>query len=284
MPRAEQLTAPAAHHGEGPVWSPGWGGLRWVDMLAGDILHLDGGTGTIGRWHVGDVAAAFRPRTGGGVVIATEREFVVAETAGGDVSSWGGVFTVHSSRFNDGACDPAGRFLCGTMAYDATIGAGVLYRVGPDRAVDVVLTDVTISNGLCWTADGAQAYYNDTPTGHVDMFDSDSAGGLSGRRHFAPVDGGDGHPDGLTVDVQGGVWVAIWGGGAVYHYAPSGRLEDVIEVPAVNVTACTFGGEHLDQLFITTSRQDDPDPGTTAGAVFAYRPGVTGFPVAPFAG
>ncbi len=280
MPQAEQLTAPHAHHGEGPVWSPSWGGLRWVDMLRGAILHLEPG-GDVSRWQVGEVAAAFRPRAAGGVVIATERQFVVADRAGGPVRALATPVTDPAVRFNDGSCDPAGNFLCGTMAYDETPGAGSLYRLTPGGAVEVVVTGVTISNGLAWTADAGRAYYNDTPTGQVDVFDSDPSGRLTDRRRFATVHGG--HPDGLTVDAEGGVWVALWGGSAVHHYTPDGELAEVIDVAAGNVTACTFGGEQLDELFITTSAEGD-DAHPAAGAVFRYRPGVRGLPVATFAG
>ena len=271
MPQAEQLTDPHAQHGEGPVYSPAWGGLRFVDMLVGDILHLDETTGAVSRWHVGDVAAAFRPRASGGAVIATERDFVVADEIDGPVRSLGEVFGSDRIRFNDGACDPAGNFLCGTMAYDETPGAGTLYRLAPGGQVASVFGDVTISNGLAWTADSSLAYYNDTPTGRVDVFDSDQSGVLVDRRPFVTIDAGVGSPDGLTVDSEGGVWVALWGGHAVRHYSADGALQDVIELPVPKVTACTFGGEHLDQLFITTSREGGKRRESHCGSSFHLR-------------
>ncbi len=283
MPRAEQITGQDAQHGEGPVWSPSWGGLRWVDMMAGDILGLDPVSAAVSRWSVGKVAAAFRPRVSGGAVIATEREFKVCDEIGGELTGLGEVFADPALRFNEGACDPAGNFLCGTMAYEATPGAGSMYRLGADRGVAVVFTGVTISNGLCWTADFSRVFYNDTPTGRVDVFDSDPTGALVDRRPFAVIDPDTGTPDGLTVDADGGVWVAIWNGGAVHHYSAEGVLDEVVEVPAVNVTACTFGGDDLDELFITTSRNDDQDS-PHAGALFRHLPSVRGIPVLPFAG
>lgn len=284
MGLAVQLTAPDAEHGEGPVYLPAWGGLRWVDMLAGDILHLDSGSGAVDRWRVGSVAAAFRPRIGGGAIVATEREFVVFDEIGGPVHSLGVVFESPLIRFNDGGCDPAGNFLCGTMAYDETPGAGTLYRLSPAAQVDTVLTGVTISNGLAWTADSTLAFYVDTPTGRIDVFDSDTTGALLNRRPFVRIDPSTGSPDGLTVDAQGGIWVALWEGSAVHHYSASGTLEDVIEVPAPKVTACTFGGPRLDQLFITTSRLGQDDQISGAGAIFTCEPGVIGVPVRPYAG
>jgi sugar lactone lactonase YvrE len=281
---AEQLTAPVAVHAEGPVWHPGWGGLRWVDMMAGDILHLTD-SGAVERWSVGTVAAVFRPRVGGGVVIATEREFVVSDEAGGPVRSLGGVFTDPAVRFNEGGCDPAGNFLAGTMAYAQTEGAGTMYRLSPQGDVDVVFSDVTISNGLAWTADATTAYYNDTKTQRVDLFSWDVERGLHDRRPFVRIDPDDGGPDGLTVDAEGGVWTALFGGGAVRHYDSSGVLDDVIELPVPKVTACTLGGEHLNRLFITTSRQEeDTARYPAAGAVFVADVGTPGLPVLAFHG
>ena len=279
--RAEQLTGPEAFHAEGPVWSEGWGGLRWVDMLAGDVLAL-AEDGAVERRHVGDVAAALRPRARGGAVIALERGFAL-ESRDGELTRLPALWDDPGLRFNDGGCDPDGRFLCGTMAYDARPGAGTLYRLDPDGGVEVVLEQVTISNGIDWSPDGRTAYYADTPTGAVDAFDDGRR--LTGRRTFAEISEADGAPDGLTVDAEGGVWVALYGGGAVRRYAPSGELDAVVELPVTNVTACTFGGPELDRLFITTTRENVPEGAEpAAGAVFTCAPQVRGIPVRPFAG
>ncbi|HEY7718033.1 MAG TPA: SMP-30/gluconolactonase/LRE family protein [Pedococcus sp.] len=285
MPRAERLTDPVAHHGEGPVWWEPWGGLRLVDLLAGDVLHLDAG-GAVTRTHVGDVAAALRPRAGGGAVVATERAFAVADADDlSDLRVLADVWDDPAIRFNDGGCDPDGRFWCGTMAYAATPGAGSMFRLTAGEegcAAERVWGDVTISNGLAWSPDGSRAYYNDTPTGVVSVLDYDG-GELVGRRDLARVEGGQ--PDGLCVDAEGGVWVALWGGRAVHRYTPQGRLDEVVELPVSQVTACTFGGPGLADLFVTTSAEGLP-PGAEpdAGAVFTFRPGVAGLPVLPFAG
>lgn len=285
MPVAEQLTGCDAVHAEGPVWSPAWGGLRWVDMLAGDVLHLDPSTGHVGRWHVGTVAAAIRPRATGGAVIATERDFVVADTAGGPVRVVAEGVAARGVRFNDGACDPPGNFYCGTVAFDETPGAGQLFRlVATDHRVEKVLDDLTISNGLAWTGDGATAYYVDTPTGRIDAFDFDSTTGLSHRRPFVTIDQSDGAPDGLTVDADGGVWVALWGGHAVRRYDGAGTLVDVIELPPSQVTACTFGGPDLTDLYVTTSATGVGAGSPGAGAVYRYEADVHGLPVQPFRG
>jgi sugar lactone lactonase YvrE len=168
------------------------------------------------------------------------------------------------------------------MSYTQQPGAGSMYLLHPDGTVDTVDDGFTIPNGLDWTADGTQAYHVDTPTNRIDVLDWDETAGLHNRRPFASVEGGD--PDGLTLDADGGVWVAVWGGHAVHRYAPDGTLSAVVEVPVAKVSACTFGGRDLDELFITTSRENMPDPEPTAGAVYSIRPGVRGRPARPFAG
>ena len=274
----EQFTEPLAFHGEGPVWAASWPGLRFVDMLAGDVVTLDRDGATHQRLHVGTVAAAFRPRRAGGMVVAVERGFALV---GGDgaVETLPELWDDERVRMNDGATDPEGRFYCGSMAYDATPGAGRLYRLDADGSVSVVLESVTISNGLGWSPDLETAYYVDSPTYRIDAFDAD----LTGRRAFVEVR--DGMPDGLAVDREGGVWVALWGGSAVHRYAPDGTLDAVLELPVTQVTACAFGGPDLDELYITTSRQEVAEgEQPAAGSVFRARPGVVGLPVVAFAG
>jgi sugar lactone lactonase YvrE len=283
MMQAEQVTDPVAYHGEGPVWSERWGGLRWVDMLAGDILSLTA-DGAISRRHVGSIAAAVRPRRQGGAVIGVERGFALEEP-NGTLTHLGELWTDAGVRMNEGGCDPQGRFYCGSMAYDQQPGAGALYRLDADGTVRVVLKQVTVSNGLDWCSDGSRAYYNDTATYQISVFDYDGENGLTGRRVFVDLAAERLRPDGLTVDAEGGVWVALSNGGAVRRYASDGALDAVIEVPAKKVTACAFGGARLDQLFITTSREGlEPDSDALAGALFRAVVGVRGLPVREFAG
>ena len=281
--KAEQLTGPEAFHAEGPVWSEAWGGLRWVDMLAGDVLSLTDG-GAVTRRHVGRVAAALRPRESGGAVIAVERGFVL-EAPDGALERLPDLWVDPGVRMNDGACDPDGRFYCGSMAYDQRAGAGALYRLDPDGRVHTALRGVTISNGLDWSPDGARAYYADTATAQVSVFAYDRERGLTAPRTFVAVAAQDGAPDGLTVDAEGGVWVALYGGHAVRRYTPEGRLDELVELPVTNPTACAFGGRDLEQLFITTTRENVPagrEP--SSGSVFVCIPGVPGRPVRTFAG
>ena len=281
--QAEQVTGPVAYHAEGPVWSDRWGGLRWVDMLAGDVLSL-GPDGVVSRRHVATVAAALRPRRGGGAVLGVERGFAL-EDEDGRITPLPELWSDAGVRMNEGGCDPDGRFYCGSMAYDRRPGGGALYRLGPDRTAKRVLDGVTISNGLAWSPDGTRAYYNDTPTHRVTVFDYERSAGLAGARTFVEVPEPAGRPDGLTVDAEGGVWVALNGGGAVRRYSARGVLDVVVEVAARKVTACTFGGEDLGDLFITTSREGlAPGDEPRAGALFRARVGGRGLPVLEFAG
>jgi sugar lactone lactonase YvrE len=281
--RADQLTDPITFHGEGPVYSPAWGGLRLVDLFAGDVLTLaEDGTAT--RRHVDTIAAALRPRAGGGAVIAVERGFVL-EDADGTLTRLPEMWSDSTVRMNDGGTAPDGSFYCGSMAYDQRTGAGSLYRLAPDGSVSLAHSGVTISNGLEWSPDGALAYYNDTPTGRIGVFDWSPDTGLTGLRTFAQIPEADGYPDGLTVDSTGGVWVALYAGAAVRRYSPEGVLDEVIEVAAGRVTACTFGGADLTRLFITTSREDlAPGEDPLAGSIFTATPGVAGLPVTTYAG
>jgi len=285
--------ASAADHAEGPVWDARAGMLRWVDMLRGDVLSLDPRTipddGLVEpeRRHLSTVVAALRPRAGGGWVVATERGFAVTDSD----DDWtlrpiAEVWDDPSIRMNEGGCDLAGGFLCGSMAYAKTTGDATLYRLDPDGTVEVVLEGSTISNGFSLDPTGTLAYYIDTPTHRVDVFDVGADGRtLTGRRPFVTIEDDAGGPDGLAVDAAGGVWVALFGGSAVRGYRADGSLATIIHVPTRKVTACEFAGEDLGTLFITTSQEDlEPRGGPLAGTLFAVRPGVTGMLPLPFRG
>ncbi len=287
--KAEQFTDVVTYHGEGPIWDPVPGVLRWVDMLNGDILTLPlGGQpagNQISRQHVGTIAAAMRPRAGGGLVVAVEHGFKLMDADGG-LGPEQTAFTDPTIRLNEGGVDRQGRFFCGSMPYDQDGPRGAFYRFDPDGTITEVFGGVTISNGVAWNADGDTMFYIDTPTLRVDVFDYDPDTGMpSGRRPLVHVDPGHGSPDGMALDTEGGLWVAMYRGHAVHRYTPEGKLDTVVEVPPAQVTACAFGGPGLDELYITTSRENLPagtDP--LAGALFRIKPGVRGLPLGTFAG
>ena len=283
--RAEAVTAVVSEHGEGPVWSEDRGALLLVDLSAGDLLELPP-SGAVERRHVDHVLAALRPRADGGLVAAVERGFRLLDAElrpdGVEIPAFDEV----SIRMNDGGCDPQGRFYCGTMAYDEQEGAGSLYRLDPeDGSVSTVLTGVTISNGIQWSADGRTVYYIDTPTRRIDLFDFDPVdGSFHDRRPFVELGEDDGHPDGMAIDADGGLWVACWGGSSVRRYDADGAPSEVIEVPVPNPTACAFGGADGSMLYITSSRQGGGDRVAASGSVFAVETGVRGAPLHRFAG
>lgn len=284
---------------EGPVWHAERGELLWVDIPAGLIRRAplvaredgsglpDLGPGTTVSLDgpVGAVALC----ASGGLLAAVGTSFLRVDDTGvcGEFAAPVLPGDGTPRRMNDAKCDPAGRLLAGTMACDGTPGGGALYRLDPDGTVTVVLDSVTISNGLGWSPDGRLLYYADSPTRRVDVFDHDPAtGALRGRRPFADT-GAAGVPDGLSVDTEGRVWVAVWGAGQVRAYTPDGALHAVVTVAASHVSSCAFAGPDLDVLVITTAAEGlSPEQlagEPLAGRVFVCRPGATGLPVPPFA-
>ncbi|WP_394552811.1 SMP-30/gluconolactonase/LRE family protein [Agromyces sp. MMS24-JH15] len=283
--RAEQVTAAAAHHGEGAFWDDRDERLRFVDLLAGDVLTLLP-TGTLTRRHLGDTAAVIRGREAGGWVVALERSFALLD-ADWQVDRVVPAFASTRLRLNEGGVDPQGRLLCGSMAYDFAPGAGVLHRLDPDGSVHDVLRHATIPNGLVWSADGSTAFHNDTGPATLTAYDWDAEAGLLVEpRPIVRFDPHDGAPDGMAIDVDGGLWVAMWGGGSVRRYDPSGRLDAIVDVPgATNTTSCAFGGADRRTLFITTSREGlAPGAEPASGSIFAVDAGIAGAPVGRFIG
>ena len=281
---AEQFSRPVAELGEGPLWDDRNQRLLSVDLLRGDVLAFDD-DGTEHRTHISKVASVIRPRNSG-FVVGVERGLQLVDDALQSVADPVTIFTTEGLRFNDGGCDPQGRLYIGTMAYDERTGAGTLYRVDTDGTVAPVLEGVTVSNGIQWSADGSRVFYNDTPTGRVSVFDFDPRdGSLHDRRDFVTIPDDSGQPDGMAIDSEDGIWVALWGGSAVHRYDADGRLSEVIELPASKVTCPTFGGPDRRRLYITTaavdvSAEDEP----AAGAIFVAEPGVTGALPYAFAG
>lgn len=279
---------------EGPVWDHDLQELLWVDITAG-LIHRGSlvpradGSGlpdVLPRTALapGGTVGAVRPTRSGALIAAVSMSLVKIADDGCPEELAALPLAGVRRRLNDAACDPRGRLLAGTMAYDTTPGAGSLYQLGPD-GLRVLIESVTISNGLGWSPDGALMYYADSPTGRVDVFDYDLATGTpSGRRPFAAIDGGV--PDGLTVDREGNVWVAVWGAGQVRAFAPDGDCHTVVDVDASHVTSVAFAGPALDTLVITTATEEltprQLREERHAGRLFVCRPGVAGLPSVPF--
>jgi sugar lactone lactonase YvrE len=185
---------------------------------------------------------------------------------------------------NDGRCDPAGRFWAGTMSTEREPGAGSLYRleqVGGALLPQRVLGGLTVANGIDWSPEGRLMYYIDSPTQRIDVFDFDvETGAISNRRIFAEIPKAEGLPDGMVVDAEGGVWVALFGAGRLRRYTPSAVVAQEIEVPVALVTSAAFGGPGLGDLYITTARHrlsaEERDRQIHAGSLFCCRPGPTG--------
>src|SRR5690606_17073719 len=280
--------------GEGPYYDDQLGRVGWVDILGRAVLWHEVATGRTGALATAGHVGAAVPRAAGGLVLCLPAGPMLLDLDGGrthvgtfaEADRAAGLTPSDSPalRANDAKADPAGRLWLGTMAYDETPGAGALYRLDPGAEQLVrVLGEVTISNGLGWSPDGSRMYYVDTPTRRVDVFDYDLATGEAvGRRPFVTVPEDAGSPDGLCVDADGGVWVALWGGGAVRRYTPDGALDRVVEVGTPLTTSCAFVGDGYDQLIITTA---SVQPGEGAGLTYRYHPGdVTGRPVDRYRG
>jgi sugar lactone lactonase YvrE len=279
--KPERVQAPVCTLGEGPVWDGRDQSLYWVDIPEGRVHQL-APDGSFSSWDIGQPVGAVVPRASGGLVVAVQDGFMALDPVSGTLTMLAEVEKDQpGNRMNDGSCDRAGRFYAGTMAFDESPEAGALYRLDPDLSVTTVLTGVGISNGIGWSPDERLMYYIDSPAHQVDVLDYDAATGqIGGRRPFKVVGAGEVVPDGLTVDVEGGVWVALWEGYALLHLDKGGELIETVDLPAARVTSCAFGGPDLDRLYITTAE----GPGESGGALFVCEPGVTGQPSHPFRG
>jgi len=276
--------------GEGPVWDESNDTLVWVDILGDRVHRLDPRTGDQEALDVGQPVGAVALRERGGFVLALRDGFALVDEGSSAVNV---VVPVEAddatTRMNDGKCDRRGRFWAGTMDLDESNGSGTLYRLSPDLRATPVVNGITVSNGLTWSADDTTLFFIDSVTRRVDAFDFDlAAGTIDNRRPVVKISDGAGFPDGMTIDADGYLWVALWGGSAVHRYSPDGELDRVVPVPTPHVTSCTFGGPDFDELYVTTARRDI-DAATLAsnpiaGGVFRVRPGVQGAPLFRFSG
>jgi sugar lactone lactonase YvrE len=264
--------------GESPIWDARTEELVFVDIPPGDVYWWSPATARPRRARLGQSVSAIAPLAWGGYVLATRSGFAVLDE-GGDLEL---VAAVEPDRpgnlMNDGKCDPRGRFWAGTMSATEEPGAGSLYRLELDGSVTKVVAGVTVSNGLDWSGDGKTMYYVDSLARGLDAFDfSMETGDVTARRRVADIPASSGVPDGICVDEEDYIWVALYSGHAVHRYSPEGVLDARVELPVALVTSCTFGGPDLRDLYITTAGA----PGSNeplAGSVFCYKAAVPGRP------
>ncbi|WP_433664211.1 SMP-30/gluconolactonase/LRE family protein [Nocardia sp. CA-128927] len=287
--RARPCAPPPGRLCESPVWDSRTDELVWVDIRGGHIHRAALDRATLDLTVRSTVSmpppvSAVVPCASGGL-LATAGDTISRIDADGTTTRLAAIPLPDDGirrRLNDAKADPHGRLFAGTMSEDGIQGSAALYRLDPDGALNTLRDGVTISNGIDWSPDGTVLYYVDSPTKKVEAFEYDITTGTFGEgRPFARF--ADGEPDGLTVDGEGWVWVAVWGAGQVHAFDPIGQRRAIIEVGPSQVSSCVFAGPDLDVLVITTAAEgkaaDEPD----AGRLFACVPGAVGLPGTPYA-
>lgn len=272
---------------EGPVWDDRTETLLWVDILDGAVHRLDPVTGRDEVALVGTPVGAAALTESGRLVLAVEAGFAEPGPEG-TADLFAPVEADRADhRMNDGKCDAAGRMWAGTNSYDFVPGESTLWRLDPDGSVTAVLDGMTLCNGLGWSPDNSTMYVIDSLRLRLDAYDFDvDTGELAGGRTLITFADDGSLPDGMTVDAQGGLWVAMYAGAAVHRYSPDGQLDEVLAAPTAQPTCPTFGGPDLDQLYLTTAAQalspaqlaGDP----LAGGIFRADVGVRGLPAGRF--
>ena len=266
--------------GEGPLWHPQEKRLYWTDIPAGRMFRYDPATGEHEQFYDGDVVGGFTIQADGALLLFMERGAVKIWREGELTSVVDEIPGELDSRFNDVIADPAGRVFCGTMSNPDH--AGRLYRLETDGALSVVAEGIGTSNGMGFTLDRRRFYHTDSRTREICIYDYDVAdGSIANGRLFVRTPEGEGGPDGMTVDSEGCVWTAKWGGWCLVRYRPDGTEERRISFPARNVSSLTFGGEDYADIYVTTACQNKAEDGAGAGALFRVSCGVRGMPEFP---
>ena len=285
MIQPELLLDARADLGEGPAWDAGRGRLTWVDIRAGDVHFFDPQEKTDAHIGLGEAVGCAAPCQGGGLIVGLRSGIATLDPLTQKLTRLlSPEPDLRGNRFNDGKCDPAGRFLAGTMDDAEKEASGSLYSYAPDGTLKTLLSGLRISNGLTWGPDQRTFYHIDTPTRLVSAYDYDLETGAIARPHpVVHVPEKLGWPDGMTSDMEGMLWVAMWGGASLTRWDPAGgRLLEVIPFPALNVSACAFGGPDLTDLYVTSACK-----GMTAaqmaeyphsGGLFRFPTGVRGMP------
>ncbi|MGC1908709.1 MAG: SMP-30/gluconolactonase/LRE family protein [Candidatus Dormiibacterota bacterium] len=274
--------------GESPFWDLTRDAFVWVDIASQEVRRIQPQTGQYEAWSAGQHIGAVLPRASGGMVVALGDGFGAFDPSDGSIQLLAPLDVGDVQvRLNDCQCDALGRIWGGTEGQP--LHSARLYRLEADHSLAEVVTGISVSNGIGWSPDNRLMYYIDSPERRVDVFDYDlSRGEIANRRPFVVIPNDFGIPDGLCVDEDGMVWVALFGGAALARYSTKGELDRKVAVPALNVTSCSFGGADLSSLLITTAsigmtavqQQQYPD----AGGLFVYHPGVRGKPPNAYAG
>lgn len=284
----ELLLDARAELGEGPCWDARLGVLHWVDIHAGRMHTFHPDSGEDHFLSLGEPIGCCAPRRGGGLVLALRSGFYSLDLETGSRVPLAAPEQVPGNRFNDGKCDPAGRFLAGSMCDTETKPTGSLYSFSQAGGLNTLLTGLRISNGLAWSPDGGTFYFVDTPTQTVMAYDYDlETGGLSNPRPVIRVPESARYPDGMTSDQEGMLWIALWGGAAVTRWDPgTGNMIASFPLPVLQPSSCVFGGSNLDELYITSAREGMPpqqlEEYPLSGGLFRLRPGIRGMPTFEF--
>ena len=289
--KPELIIDTRAQLAEGPVWDESENLLYFVDITGGELHIFDPQSGEHRRINAGEDIGCVAPRKGGGVIAALRSGFKFIDTMSGRIEA---IFDPEAdkprNRFNDGKCDPAGRFWAGSCIETGVAPTGTLYRLDADLSVHATLTDLSVSNGIAWSKDNKTMYFIDSPTKIIRAFDYDlETGHIGDARIAVAVPEGIGIPDGMTIDSEGTLWVAHWGGSRICRWDPqTGEKIDEIMFPDENVSSCVFGGPELRSLYVTTARQglDEKRLATqpNAGGLYRVVPGVVGTPTVSFEG
>lgn len=289
MTKARCVWEAGAVLGEGPVWLAAEGAVYWVDIKAKAVHRYHPASG--GRQSFGMAAqvCAIIPRRAGGFVATTRHGLAVADLAAGTLAPLAEVEPDQpGNRFNDAKADPAGRLWAGTMDDTVRRPTGTLYRFDADHSWRAMDGGYIVTNGPAFSPDGSVMYHNDSVNGRVFAFDLDGEGGIANKRTFLTFGTDEGVPDGMAVDVEGGLWIAHYGGGRVTRFTPGGRADHAVTLPVAQVTSCVFGGPALDTLYITSAAQQlDAEAlrgQPLAGGLFEAAVGIRGLPTAEFAG
>ncbi|GGW27493.1 SMP-30/gluconolactonase/LRE family protein [Arenibacter certesii] len=244
--------------GEGPIWDEARGLICWVDILNGHIHEWATENKTMNTINVGQMIGAMAVTADGNYVAAVHNGFVFIDRKTGTLNVIANPEEhLPENRFNDGKCDPAGRFWAGTMPLSEDKPSGSLYVLNKDRSIEKRENNVTISNGLAWDLKEKAFYYIDTPTLEVVQYNYEMAtGAIADKRTIIRIPKEAGFPDGMTIDSEGMLWIAHWGGWQVTRWNPkTGKQLTSFKLPVSNITSCTFGGEKLNDLYITSARK-----------------------------